>query len=136
MPDFSMKVTGSTRVANNMRTRAANAKNTYPITYAWAQKVRAKLKSKPYPPKRMGQKYIRTGQLANRWKVAYAGKNSVSIVNEAEQRGRKYATYVVGDSKGSGQAWMHKGRWWLARPVIDDEIPELKDDITEHVVDV
>ena len=137
---WSMKVTGSTRVANNMRTRAANSANTYPVTYAWAQDVRAKLKSTPYLSRLAHFKHKRTGALANGWAVVRAGKNAASIENRAKSfSGFPYPVVVVGNAAGKrvGRA-KHPSfaRWWIARDVIDAEIPKLRDKIADYVVNV
>jgi hypothetical protein len=29
-------------------------------------------------------------------------------------------------ARASGQAWMHRGRWWLMRDMVSGEKPELK----------
>ena len=137
MPLFTQRVVGSTRVANNLRAAAAASKNTSPITRRWAQMVRAKLKGTKYPPRRPGQRYKRTGRLANSWKVVAAGKNAWGIENNATgPRGRvPYPSFVVGNAQGKGQAWMHKGRWWKAREIVEGEIPSLREDIEKDIVD-
>jgi hypothetical protein len=134
MTSFNYTVVGSTRVANKYRTAAAKAKDTYRIVYRWGQDTRAKLKGTPYPPPRPGQKYKRTGRLANSWAVRSAGKNTIQIVNNAATRGRPYARYVVGDGGGKGQAWMHAGRWWLGRDVISEEMPALREDLRQYII--
>lgn len=130
-----MRVVGSTRVANNMRAAAAASENTLPITKRWGQETRRKLKGKKYPPRRPGQRYRRTGLLANSWRSKVTGKNTISIENEASRRGRPYPVFVIGDRAGKRQAWMHVGRWWIAREVIDDEVPELRRRIQDDIVD-
>ena len=42
--------------------------------------------------------------------------------------------YVVGDAKGKGQAWMHAGRWWIARPLVEEEVPALRAAIEKDIV--
>ena len=37
-----------------------------------------------------------------------------------------YAGYVVGDSAGQGQAWFHRGRWYVMRDMVEEKKPELK----------
>ena len=132
---FTQKVIGSQRVQNNLRAAAAASENTYPITRQWAQDTRKFLKGKPYPPKLPFQRYVRTGRLANSWKVAKSSKNAVEILNTAHVKGNKYAVYVVGDTQGKRQAGIHKGRWWLARPTIEERIPDLKAALLEDIVD-
>jgi hypothetical protein len=134
MSNVSIKVTGSARVANKFRAMAGKSKNTDPVTKAWAEKTRLKLRAKKYPPKRPGQKYKRTGRLGTSWKKRKAGKNTWAIINDASFKGRTYARYVVGDSKGNRQAWMHSGRWWVARDVIEENIPELRTELVKYIV--
>lgn len=99
----------------------------------WAAGTRAILKATPYPPKRPKQRYIRTGRLANSWTVAHTPEGA-TIVNHASARGREYARFVVGNAAGEGQAWMHRGRWWKARDVIDNETPKLMSQLAAEVV--
>jgi len=131
---FELTVIGQNAVQNALRTTAAQApKRMGDITYRWAQGVRATLKSTPYPPKRPAQKYIRTGQLANRWAVERRSQSLIVIVNRANRKGREYARFVVGDSQGEGQAWFHRGRWWTGRGVVQDARPELRAEINKEL---
>lgn len=133
MPNFDVQIDGYNRVDNALRRLVANLPRvSKDVVYKWAQGTRAILKSTSYPPKRFKQRYVRTGQLANRWRAART-PHGATIINQAAQRGRNYATYVVGDATGKGQAWMHKGRWWRARDVIDEELPELRRQLAEAV---
>ena len=123
---FELTVRGQSAVANELRTAAAKApKATQEATYQWAQRVRAALKARPYPSKRQGQTYVRTGRLASSWAVERQGKGVV-ITNRASGRSGPYSRFVVGDGKGAGQAWMHRGRWWLGRNVLMESAPELE----------
>ena len=94
-----------------------------PGAYKWFQHIRAKLKGKPYPAKRPGQKYVRTGNLANRWAVE-EGAGSWFVRNTAP-----YADEVVGDR----QSEYFKGRWWTARDVVDQETPFLADVLIDNI---
>lgn len=130
---FELTVRGQSAVANELRTAAAKApKATQEATYQWAQRVRAALKARPYPSKRQGQTYVRTGRLASSWAVERQGKGVV-ITNRASGRSGPYSRFVVGDGKGAGQAWMHRGRWWTGRSVIDQYREELRDDIVAEL---
>lgn len=126
--DFSVRVVGFNRVRNNLR-RLVNFHPdvTTPVMKEWGQETRKTLKGTRYPPKRPGQKYVRTGRLASSWR-AEVNRGAVSIFNTAKQprQARLYAGYVVGDD----QAWMHKGRWWQARDIIQKQIPKLTDALT------
>lgn len=129
MSNFSIEIQGFNRVENKLRTLAAKLpKMSSDVVYRWAQGTRAILKSTPYPPKRPNQKYIRTGKLANSWAAARTNTGA-TIWNKAG-----YSRYVVGDTKGGGQAWMHENRWWRARQdVIDKEVKELTKELAQAI---
>lgn len=69
-----------------------------------------------YPPPRPGSPYIRTGTLGAGWTVSQRGPLQHRLANPV-----LYATYVVGER----QAWMHRGRWWMARARLDEAMPPL-----------
>ena len=107
---FELTIIGQNAVTNRLRTAAAKAPGAVgDATYRWAQDVRGKLKSTPYPPKRPGQRYVRTGRLANSWRAERVSQSRTVITNSAA-----YSGYVVGNSRGERQAWFHRGRWWLS----------------------
>jgi hypothetical protein len=115
---FQLVITGNDELLARLRSASAKAPGVMDeISYRWAQNVRAKLKSTPYPPKRPGQRYVRTGRLANSWRAERKGKGRAVIINSAG-----YSGYVVGKK----QAWMHRGRWWLGRNVLMESAPELE----------
>lgn len=87
-------------------------------------------KMRKYPPKRPGQKYRRTYNLRNNWKAErYKNDKGYTIRNAMS-----YAHYPVGDAYGTGQAWMHKGRWPLFRDITEQELKELPEAIQEEIV--
>jgi hypothetical protein len=88
----------------------------------WARDVvRKELKGRDkYPPERPGQKYKRTGRLGDSWATRTAGPMMRAIYNPTP-----YAHWVVGDTHGNRQAWMHKGRWWIARQKVLSMLPSL-----------
>jgi len=115
---FQLVITGNDALLARLRSASAKAPGVMDeISYRWAQNVRAKLKSTPYPPKRPGQRYVRTGRLANSWRAERKGKGRAVIINSAG-----YSGYVVGKK----QAWTHRGRWWLGRNVLMESAPELE----------
>ena len=115
---FQLVITGNDELLARLRSASAKAPGVMDeISYRWAQNVRAKLKSTPYPPKRPGQRYVRTGRLAKSWRAERRGKGRALIANSAG-----YSGYVVGKK----QAWMHRGRWWLGRTVLMESAPELE----------
>lgn len=122
---FSYEMRGSNRVGNALRKLASLNKNVIdPIGRKWAQGVRGKLKSKPAPAKRPLQTYIRTGELANKWAVENQGLGKWAIVNRKEA-----SPFVIGEK----QAWFHAGRWWQAKPTIEEEIPALTKDLSDEI---
>lgn len=134
MTNFSIDIQGYNRVENKLRALASGMpKITSAVVYKWAQGTRAILKSTPYPqPPR--KSYRRTGRLANSWR-AVRTTTGAQITNTAAFKGRSYSRYVVGDGRGEGQAWMHKGRWWKARPdVIDKETKKLTEMLSAEIV--
>lgn len=132
---FSMDIQGYNRVANNLRGAVASIPGkAADVTYRWAQNTRLVLKTTPYPPRRFLQRYKRTGRLANSWRVARL-PSGARIYNTAHKRGRFYSRYVVGNARGDGQAWMHKGRWWKAREKVDEQAPALRRLLAAAVVE-
>lgn len=89
----------------------------------WMKKQRNVLKSTPYPAKRSGQTYVRTGNLANSWSVAKR-RGAWEIKNS-----RPYSGYVVGER----QAWMHKNRWWKAINVLRKGLADLRKNIANEI---
>ena len=119
---FNLTIIGQNAIENRLRTAAATLpRATVNTTYDWAQlHVMRHLSVKPYPPMRPGQRYKRTGDLGRGWTAGVRGK--VVYIENA----MPYAGYVVGNAKGQRQAWMHRGRWWVMRDMIDEKRPELK----------
>jgi hypothetical protein len=133
---FTYTFTGSQRVENRLRKGAASMPKTVDqVMQPWAQGVRGKLKGQAIPPKRPGQKYVRTGRYLNSWRVERKGPGKWSIVNRARgKRGQAYPVFVGGDKAGGGQAWMHKGRWQRSRDIIEKEVPALRRDLRAAVI--
>lgn len=82
----------------------------------------------PYPPERMGQKYMRTERLGQSLGSSFAGgrqgRPDIFEVNVSGGmvEGRfgtrvGYSEYVIGDGT---QAWMHAGRWWTVKTVLNN----------------
>ncbi len=80
---------------------------------------------KIYPSERPGQTYVRTFKLKRGWKIQGAGPTGYKLINRARFKGRSYVKFVVGDSSGMGQAWMHKGRWPIFGNVVEKEVRKL-----------
>ena len=127
--DYQLR--GVNRVRNQLRRLAANSPRIVDNELGkWARMVRGILKATRYPPPPPRSKYIRTGRLANSWSAGRERMGVWSIRNSAS-----YSGYVVGDAKGNGQAYMHKGRWWIGRNIIEDHVPELRRSIVEALAD-
>jgi hypothetical protein len=62
------------------------------------------------PPK-VGSKYQRTGTYGRSFKVVKYKPLAFRLYSDAIQNGRHYTNYVGGDSKGFGQAGVHRNRW-------------------------
>lgn len=80
----------------------------------------------PYPPERMGQKYIRTERLGSSMGSGFGGgAQGMPDIFEVAMSGNAvdghygsrvgYAEYVIGEGT---QAWMHAGRWWTVKTVL------------------
>ena len=77
-------------------------------------------------------RYRRTGNLGRSWTVT-GRDNGYTIKNDARRKGKAYGKYVVGDSQGDGQAWMHAGRWQLFRNVVDDEVSKMPPEVSGDI---
>jgi hypothetical protein len=87
-----------------------------------------------YPAQRSGQRYVRTGRLFSHWKIEEI-ERGYSVENTAAgPNGKAYAKYVVGDAYGTGQAWMHAGRWDVFRDVMEEELQVLPDEIHDEII--
>ena len=86
-----------------------------------------------YPSQRPGQKYRRTGRMFYSWRIEGL-EDRYTIENTARFRGRAYPKFVVGDAYGTGQAWMHRGRWLLFRDVVEEELDKLPPEIQDKIL--
>lgn len=93
------------------------------------------LTARPYPPPRPNQRYVRTGRLGRSWASGRVAQNKHYIDNTARADGRYYASRVLGNSLGKEQAWMHAGRWYVFRSLLDNKIPQLSKDLAQAVKD-
>lgn len=119
----------SNRVRNQLRALvAAKREIVDPILWKWIQATRMVLVKKPYPPKPIDSKYIRTGHLKRRFAGVRISEAYHQIVNRAA-----YASYVIGND--DQQAYMHKPGykmrkgWWQMEDVITEETPKLRANI-------
>ena len=86
-----------------------------------------------YPPERPGQTYVRTGRLGFSWDVKRLDDGYVITNNARSRYGQYYAQYVVGNAYGTGQAWMHVGRWQVFRDVVDAEMAKLPQAVADAI---
>lgn len=118
---FSQEIRGYNRVRNALRKLASqNPSLVQQVGEERIKAIRTLLRRQKYPAQRPNQKYRRSGELSRRWAVQNQQAGRWAITNLASRKGRLYADYVV----GPGQAWMHRGRWWLARDVIEGQMKE------------
>lgn len=126
---FQLTIRGNDEIVAQLRAAASKSpRQMDDALYRWAQGVRGKLKSTPYPPKRPNQRYVRTGRLASSWRAERLGNGRVLIANSAP-----YSGYVVGGGARNRQAWMHSGRWWRGQDVIIENLPELGHNIVKEL---
>lgn len=69
-----------------------------------------------YPPPPAGSTYQRTGEFGSSWSTDEIAPSKVEFLNTA-----LHADLVAGEE----QAWMHRGRWWVAIKRIEEDIPLL-----------
>lgn len=73
-----------------------------------------------YVPERPGQTYVRTGDLGAGHTLSHPFIASARFQNLMD-----YDHWVVGNTEGGGQAWMHRNRWWTVYQKVESAIPEL-----------
>lgn len=125
------------RVANTMRYMAAKQPEiTDPVMADWVKDMRYALKAEPYPPKRPGQRYVRTGRLANSWAAEQVKPGVWRIVNNARSpiTNELYAARVVGDAKGQGQGPYFINRWWKAIDILNGFTGDLTERLSKALV--
>jgi hypothetical protein len=72
--------------------------------------------------------YRRTGRLANSWLARQEGWSHWVLENSAP-----YAHWVVGRGQ---QAVFHEGNWWTADDIIEEEVGDLTEQLTEELVEL
>ncbi len=143
-------VKGYNRVRNSLRKLASDYKETIDQTVKdWTQEQRSGLKSFGYPPQRNAPQpfkterqrrwffwalrtgvisvpYKRTGILASSWRATKQSWSHWVIENSAS-----YAALVVGRDE---QALYHKGHWWIAQDLIEEQTGDLTKDLTKEII--
>ena len=79
---------------------------------------------------RDGQRYVRTGTLASGMTYRPASGYGFTFVSQAE-----YSPLVIGVADGSGQAWMHAGRWPLLLDVMTEKAEMITKEMEQEVTD-
>ena len=88
---------------------------------------------KVYPSPRIGSSYVRTFRLRRAWQLKRVDDTGYRISNNARYKGKRYGKYVVGDSEGQDQAWMHVGRWNVMRKILDQAMDLMWDDFNKDM---
>jgi hypothetical protein len=89
---------------------------------AFAKEQAAMFRNKPYAPMRPAQAYMRTGRYGRSWLSRKISRGVQMVQNNASYKGTVYPSFVVGDGDGEGQAAIHRGRWYTARPIFEKEV--------------
>jgi hypothetical protein len=100
-------------------------------TNDWVRQARDRLEEREYPPELPGQRYRRTYNLKYGFVYLQQNREEWLIYNAMQ-----YSSYVVGEE--DEQAEIHKGRWWIAREVVEEGISELDDRLAaryQHIID-
>ncbi len=95
---------------------------------------------KIYPPPPSGSTYKRTMILRRSWRLFPSSPQAYVIENTARHRGITYPEFVHGSgsgiggtASGTGQAWMHVGRWRLFRVDLDEAIDKMWEDLNDDI---
>jgi hypothetical protein len=129
MAGFSLTVDGADTLSRKFNRIARESPGTFDKTTGrWAKRTSNQLIKKPYPATRPEQKYKRTRRLKRGWRSRRVESMVYEIFNPTT-----YGPWVVGDSQGQGQAWMHLGRWWLGATEITNRTPDLVDTLEKEI---
>lgn len=140
------------RVANRLRRLASDYKDETDKTVgAWTKQQRATMKGWGYPAPKRGRQpfkterqrrfffwalangviqvpYPRTGRLANSWSARKTGASSWTLANSMPN-----AAWVIGRGR---QSKYHEGHWWTAEDIIEGNVKELSEQLTEELEDL
>lgn len=98
-------------------------------TFSLKAAERSLTKLRQYPPRRLNSPYRRTFTLRSGWRVSsFSPFGGRSVSNSVP-----YTQYVQGDSAGEMQAWMHRGRWNVARTVVEAEVEKQREALLEKL---
>jgi len=131
MTQISVRLDGDTQIRRGLNHFSQTLK---PLTKRIIKTAmeRAKKKVQHYPPERPGQAYVRTGAYGRSFALNENGL-TYTLESDVMQQGRRYTVYVGGRADGSGQAWMHAGRWKLIRQAVDEEIDPLVREVNDEI---
>lgn len=111
-----MKTTGIDDVESLLDPSRLKRALSEPLAFAVDSLLRVYRKAPP--PK---GSYRRSGRLTGSWNVdVLSGATGVELSNP-----RNYGSFVYGDDQGDDQAWMHVGRWVVARQEADRIVPQI-----------
>jgi len=130
MSDLNVRITGGKLVRRGLQNLAAAVPQIgRQQIYNAVRRIRARMRQEPGRV----EGYSRTGQLRGSWIIVRVA-DGYNLYNVAVgPYGQDYPQYVVGDSEGANQAWMHQGRWPLFRDEVDEEISQLPPEIERHI---
>ena len=74
--------------------------------------------------------YVRTGKYMDAWQIDKVS-NGYQLLTRGPRAG--VAKYIGGDASGGSQAKIHRGRWAVARDVIEEEIKKLPAEISSAI---
>ena len=126
---LDIKVIGAAAIANKYRKAASHRPDlTDKPVKEWCNKMARTLAKTPYPPPPAGSTYVRTYTLPTGWVVEQQKSSIYHIKNTVE-----YAHWVVSKKY---QAWMHRGRWWTAEEVMNENRKDLNKSVLKAVKDL
>lgn len=126
MFDITYRVSGYNRVRNSYRKLAsAHADVIDPLLYRWGQRTRPKLKGTPAPPRLAHFKHVRTGRMQSSFRVERVATGRIIIRNSAY-----YSGYVISRQKRKHPSFR---RWYIMEEIIDNELAELRQEITDEL---
>ncbi len=85
----------------------------------------------PYPSIPPNSRYIRTFDLKGSYDAKKTGKTQVTLINDANARGRYYAGFVIQEKT---QARTHKGRWWTAEEKAKKPIDDFNESVGQEAI--
>ena len=102
----------------------------------WRMMMAARDEVRTYPAPLPGQRYKRTGKRYAATNVYRVDNKTYRLDSNPTYRGRTANPYVVGDSQGKGQAWMHRGRWAVMFAVVSKWVKTLLREIETDIADL